>query len=38
MAILAKGRSILENGHEVYLGAAADLARNVEVKRRYLGI
>jgi branched-chain amino acid transport system ATP-binding protein len=29
---------ILENGHVVYLGAAADLAGNAEVKQRYLGI
>jgi branched-chain amino acid transport system ATP-binding protein len=29
---------ILENGHVVYAGAAEELARNVEVKRRYLGI
>jgi branched-chain amino acid transport system ATP-binding protein len=29
---------ILENGHVVYSGAAADLAGNAEVKQRYLGI
>lgn len=29
---------ILENGHVVYAGPAADLAGNAEVKQRYLGI
>jgi branched-chain amino acid transport system ATP-binding protein len=29
---------ILENGHVVYSGAAADLAGNAEVRQRYLGI
>jgi len=29
---------ILENGHVVYVGAAADLAGNADVKQRYLGI
>lgn len=29
---------ILENGHVVYAGPAEELARNTEVKQRFLGI